>query len=377
VAGSVFDGDRIERVNVETGEVEVLYRASHGAKCGVATYHPTRDQVVFILGPANPTPDWDYGPSRRQGVVVDIPSGRVENLDARDLSPPFTPGALRGGSHVHVFSPDGRLLSFTYNDQLVASEQRNVGVSVIGHPVAAARGHVRNHDGSAFSVLVTRTVASPRPGSDEIRRAYEDAWVGRDGRTIAFIGEVVGESGEFVQELFVADLPADFTRAGNGPLQGTPDALPAPPAGVRQRRLTRTAGRKFPGLSGPRHWVRSSPDGTRIAFLMKDDQGIAQLWTIAPAGGEPVQLTRNPRPIASAFSWHPDGRQIAFVMDDSVCVADVRTGRTSRLTQRREGLRPEACVFSPDGRRVAYVRTAGAFNQISTVGWDSSHLIVR
>ena len=34
VAGAVFDGDRIERVNVETGEVQVLYRATNGAKCG-------------------------------------------------------------------------------------------------------------------------------------------------------------------------------------------------------------------------------------------------------------------------------------------------------------------------------------------------------
>jgi hypothetical protein len=28
----------------------------------------------------------------------------------------------------------------------------------------------------------------------------------------------------------------------------------------------------------PRHWVRSNPQATQIAFLMRDDNGIVQLW---------------------------------------------------------------------------------------------------
>ena len=50
-AGEVFDGDRIETVAVETGEIRVLYQSNHGAKCGVATFSATADRVVFILGP--------------------------------------------------------------------------------------------------------------------------------------------------------------------------------------------------------------------------------------------------------------------------------------------------------------------------------------
>lgn len=367
-AGAVFAGDRIERVNVRTGEVQVLYRARDGAKCGVVTFHPSADRVAFILGPERPTADWSYGPSRRQGVVLDVGREEVSRLDARDLLPPFTPGALRGGSHVHVFSPDGRLVSFTYNDQLVASEQRNVGVAVLDRPVDVPAGHPRNHAGAAFSVLVTRTVAEPRPGSDEIRRAFEDAWVGSDGRAIAFIGEVVEGGGESLHELFAVDLPADLTVPGDGRLEGTTDRLPAPPRGVVQRRLTRTAGRRFPGLCGPRHWVRSAPDGSRMAFLMKDDQGVGQLWTISPAGGEPVQLTFNPHPIASAFTWDAEGRRIAHVMDGSVCVTDAVTGRTEPVTGRSvDGPRAEACVFSPDGSRVAYARVVDGLSQIFVV----------
>lgn len=68
--------------------------------------------------------------------------------------------------------------------------------------------------------------------------------------------------------------------------------MPAPPAGVRQRRLTFTAERRFPGLAtSPRHWLRTSPDGSAIACLMKDDEGVVQLWLVSPNSGEPRQLT--------------------------------------------------------------------------------------
>jgi hypothetical protein len=61
-----------------------------------------------------------------------VRGGVAANLDARDLTPPFTSGAMRGGTHVHVFSGDGGRISFTYNDYLVDPEQRNVGVERAG-----------------------------------------------------------------------------------------------------------------------------------------------------------------------------------------------------------------------------------------------------
>jgi Tol biopolymer transport system component len=91
---------------------------------------------------------------------------------------------------------------------------------------------------------------------------------------------------------------------------------------------------------------------------MRDDTGVVQLWTVSPNGGEPVQVTAKPFDIGSAFTWSPNGRQIAHVMDNSVCVTDVISGRTNRLTPRSSdetAPRPQACVFSPDGRRIAYV----------------------
>ncbi len=377
--GTTFDGRTIEIVNVSTGEVRSLYRSDHGANCGVVLFHPREPKVIFILGPENPAPDWQYGPFHRQGVIVTANQpGKKQNLDARDIVPAFTPGALRGGSHVHVWDAAGQWVSFTYEDHVLAQfktatptndiNQRNIGVSMPGKRVHVRHAHPRNHDGDYFTVLVTRTVANPCPGSDEISRACEEGWIGTNGyvrddgsrqrHALAFQGQVVTHKGETIAEVFIADLPEDLTRPGDGPLCGTETRAPSPPAGTSQRRLTFTADRKFPGIQGVRHWLRCSPDGTRIAFLMKDDAGVAQLWTVSPNGGPPKQITRNPWPVASAFTWSPDGRWIAHAMDNSVCVTDMVSGRTRRLTARTDDApRPEACVFSPDGRKIALVRT--------------------
>jgi len=398
--GSTFDGTLIQTVDVDTGHIQTLYESRHGACCGVATFHPSADRVVFIRGPEHPDAGWTYGIDRRQGVVVDAarPGVAVE-LDARDLTPPFTPGALRGGSHVHVFSPDGSRVSFTYDDHILAriaeagvdadAGRRNIGVSVVGMPVTVPGRHPRNHSGSAFSVLVTRTTIHPTPGSDTYGRAYEEGWVGNAGyvgadgqrvrHAVAFLGDLVALDGTGHAEVFIADLPEALTTPGTGPLAGTAERLPYPPAGVSVRRLTRTSTRKFPGVRGVRHWVRSSPDGSRLAFLMADEAGISQLWTVSPTGGEAVQRTFNPQPVASAFTWSPDGRFIAHVMDGDVCVTRMADGRTQRLTNpaasTADAPLPLACVFSPDGKRIAYLRRVRhadgrRYNQVFVVSID-------
>ena len=186
-----------------------------------------------------------------------------------------------------------RLVSFTYEDHVLASlrevgqlnadlNQRNVAVA-LPRRVRVPRTHPRNHDGEFFSVVVTRTVNAPRPGSDEISRAYEEAWLATPQRagssstpasaahSLAFLGDVIAPNGTTHPELFLVELPADLTQPGDAPLEGTPTRRPAPPAGTQQRRLTFTSDRPSPGLQGPRFWPRSAPDGSLIAFLMPDD----------------------------------------------------------------------------------------------------------
>ena len=394
-AGELFDGARIEIVHVRSGETRLLYESRNGAHCGVATFHPHERQVAFILGPEHPAADWTYNAWHRQGVLVDVAQpGAVRNLDARDLTPPFTPGALRGGTHVHIWDANGDWLSFTYEDHVLAqfkepapdhdTNLRNVGVCAPVRSVRPAGNHPRNHRGDYFSVLATRTVANPKPGSDEIKRAFEEAWIGNNGylrpdgtrqpRALAFQGHVVTARGETIPEVFVVDLPGDLTQPDDAPLAGTETRNPAPPRGTTQRRLTFTEGRKFPGIQGPRHWLRSSPDGSRIAFLMRDDAGVVQLWSASPNGGTPVQITHSPWNIASSFNWSPDGSLLACVIDNSVFLIEAATGQATRLTPRSPDAtapRPEACVFSPDGKSIAFVRRVpgpeGLFNQIFVI----------
>jgi Tol biopolymer transport system component len=113
-------------------------------------------------------------------------------------------------------------------------------------------------------------------------------------------------------------------------------------------------------------------------MLMRDDHGVVQLWTISPNGGEPRQLTHNDFDIASAFTWSPDGRFIAHTADNSVFVTNTESGRSMRLTEHRDDATaplPQACVFSPDGSRIAYVRLVGTdgqmWNQIFVVNVSS------
>ncbi|WOZ77497.1 DUF3748 domain-containing protein [Kosakonia sacchari] len=376
-SGASFTGKTIERVNVRNGDIEVLYAATHGAHVGVVTVNPGAQEYVFIHGPENPDASWQYDFHHRRGVM--LANGIARNLDALDITAPYTPGALRGGTHVHVFSPNGEFVSFTYNDHVLherdpALDLRNVGVAVPFGPVTPPCTHPREYSGSHWSVLVSRTTPVPQPGSDEINRAYEEGWVGN--QRLAFIGDTLSHSGEKVPELFIVALPDDeqgWKTPGDAPLAGSEQTLPAPPKGVMQKRLTFTHHRRYPGLVNvPRHWVRSNPQGTAIAFLMRDDNGIVQLWLISPDGGEPRQLTHTTHGIQSAFNWHPSGEALGFVLENRLAMCDAQYGDITFLSaDHANPPSADAVVFSPDGKQIAWMEEVNGFRQlwVTETGW--------
>lgn len=369
-SGASFTGETIERVNVTSGAVETIYRATQGAHVGVVTVHPTQERYVFIHGPERPDAQWQYDFHHRRGVVAF--QDTVENLDAMDITAPYTPGALRGGSHVHVYSPNGQLVSFTYNDHVLherdpALDLRNVGVAAPYGPVTPPGHHPREYGGSHWCVLVSRTTSTPAPGSDEINRAYEEGWVGN--HALAFIGDTLAENGDKVPELFIVDLPQDeasWKQPSGEPLAGTATTMPAPPAGVSQRRLTFTHHHRYPGLVNiPRHWVRANPQATSIAFLMRDDAGVVQLWLISPQGGEPRQLTHHTSGIQSAFNWHPSGEWLGFVLEGRIACCHAGTGDITFLTEAHaHAPSADAIVFSPDGKQIAWMEEVDGYRQL-------------
>lgn len=387
--GASFTSLTIEKIHVDHGQTEIIYQAKDGAHVGVVTVSPQEPvRYAFIHGPEKPDAQWQYDFHHRRGVMVsDVQPNVAINIDAMDITPPYTPGALRGGTHVHVFSPDGSRLSFTYNDHVMheldpALDLRNVAVAVPLQAVIPDKKHPREYGGSYFSVVVSETTACPRPGSDDINRAYEEGWIGQLGYrkdngqwqrwALAFIGNTYATNGEKIPEIYLVDLPEhndEYAIAGSQPLAGTETALPAPPAGVKQKRLTFTHGNRWPGVVNvPRHWLRTSPDGSKICFLMKDEQGIVQLWYISPNGGEPMQITYNKNGIQSAFSWDSRGRFIACVCDNSVVLCDSQTGKIQRLTERTDDApSADAIVISPDDRYVAFMRDIDGYRQLFVV----------
>ena len=371
----------IEKVNVQSGETVVLYEApnqtEYGPGVGAASFSPVENKVVFIHGLMNCNAERPYCQWRRTAVAVDESQPRKPIfMDARDVTAPFTPGALRGGTHRHEWSADGQWIGFTYNDAIMAAIEKRTGESVnlrtIG--VATSLGAVKvdndaegeNNDGLWFSALVVKVVPKPRPNSDEISRAFNDSWIGTKGyrkpngtwqRARAFLGNVHNKQGEKVAEVFVVDIPDRIDIPDNeGPLEGTENSFPVPPKGAKQRRLTRTAKSKYPGCS---MIVRSSPDGNHISYLAKDDNGIAQVFFISPLCRKPVQVTYHVSPVQSGVRWNPNGKEICYVCDNSIYICDVRDGtsfgRTERMTTKTD--EPPVCpVWSYDGNTIGFNR---------------------
>jgi hypothetical protein len=173
----------------------------------VVTVHPTQERYVFIHGPERPDAQWQYDFHHRRGGL----SGAVENLDAMDITAPYTPGRCAAAATSMSIAPtvSSSVLPITTTCCTSATRrwtaQRRRGGAY--GPVTPQGKHPREYGGSHWCVLVSRTTPTPVPGSDEINRAYEEGWVGN--HALAFIGDTLAENGDKVPELFIVDLPQD------------------------------------------------------------------------------------------------------------------------------------------------------------------------
>jgi hypothetical protein len=322
----------IWKVDVRTGVETLLF--GKGPKAVAASYHPTRDEVIFIHGPvAEP-----YFKSNRRGAIVTA-DGSLRFLDTRDVASPVTPaGAHRGGTHRHEYSLNGKRVGFTYDDQLLPTYGRTIGMV---------------QDGK-FAVLVPVVPeAAAKPG--DIVMAASDSWVGREGVMRAFIGRVKEADGGFRNSLFVADVPAsvDMGTASAGDAK----RFPSPPRGVRVRRLTTTE------VSGI---VRGSRDGKFIAYLAAAPDNTKQVFVVPSAGGAARQLTSVPGGVQAGIRWHPAGKFVAVSTGQGIAVTQFSTGKTVFLTKKGG----DALVWSNDGKTLAFNRKVGEHAQIFLVDFS-------
>jgi hypothetical protein len=374
--GGIGANGKIEKVHVKTGEKVVLYELqqnrAYGPGVGAVSYSHTNNEVVFIHGLLNCTPDNPYEQWRRTGVIIkdDLP-GQPIFMDARNISYPFTVGALRGGTHRHEFSGDGKWIGFTYNDAIMKQLEdstglvhnlRTIGISKKHHPVPVPKSEDgENFSGEWFSTLVVKVVPEPVPGSDEILKAAGDSWVGSVGylksdgstqRARAFIGTTINNKGEQVDEVYIVDIPNDITTPGEGALEGTETSMPSPPKGTRQRRLTYTSNNKYPGCEGI---VRSSYGGSMLAYIAKDDHDIKQIFTISPWGGKAIQRTHHDSDVQGGIRWHPKEHSLVYVWQNSLVDLRIEDGKSTVLTKPSQNP-PKNPVWSHDGHQIAYNR---------------------
>ena len=168
-------------VEVLTGKTEYFYRTpEEQSGVGAASFLNNREVIAMHAL----SQDIRYDFTERAGRIIPINGNRGRWLDSRDVLAPFTPGALRGGTHKHEPDHSGAWVGFTYNDHFMkthrGSDLRNVGVCRRGTVVKVPK-YLGNIEGETFSVLLTECVAQPSPNSDQYSRADGDCWIGRDG----------------------------------------------------------------------------------------------------------------------------------------------------------------------------------------------------
>jgi Tol biopolymer transport system component len=117
-----------------------------------------------------------------------------------------------------------------------------------------------------------------------------------------------------------------------------------------------------------------SPDGKSIAISHATyEDGRSLIYTLPPAGGEPVLVT----PIAPSYlhGWSPDGRTLAYCAERNgqydIYTIPVQGGREKQLTN-VPGL-DDGPEYSPDGRHIWFNSTRTGLMQIWRMEADGSN----
>ncbi len=366
-------------VNLKTDKEKTIYtvpnQTQYGPGVGAASFSPKKNRVIFIHGIRNADVERPYDFTRRTGVAIDLENPEQPIfMDARNIEQPFTIGALRGGTHAHSWSADGSMISYTYNDYVMeqlaninaqVKDLRTIGLMFPKKVQVPNAANVENNNGEMFAVLAATVTENPKPGSNEIDKAFDECWIGKDGylkvdgsrqhKALAYQGNVRDEQGNTITEIFVADIPDDLsTTIFEESIAGTEYTRPAVPQNIGQRRITFTE----KGVKGPRHWLRSNADGSLIFFLSEDEKSLVQAFAVSPNGGAIQQITRNEFSITSPINISLDGLYLSYIADQSVFITEIANGNSQRLTKKYSA--PEqlngAVVWSNDSNTLAFNR---------------------
>ena len=152
------------------------------------------------------------------------------------------------------------------------------------------------------------------------------------------------------------------------------------------------------GLTGrPPETLKWSPDGARLSYVQRDDTGErGELWYVDVTTGEKKVLVsegklaqlappdsrlrderekeRVNRYHVAAYQWAPDSKHLLFDSQGQLWYFDLGTGTTVQLTSFPDPSQDPK--FSPDGKRLAFVRQHNLFVQ-SVSGEEKERMLTR
>ena len=267
----------------------------------------------------------------------------LDGTDKRTL----TKGAVL--DYAPLWSPDGARIAFMRADKLSGCSDDPTRWGI----------YSMKADGSDVRRLLSVTWLDDELGSGFVGRP---AW-SPDGQAIAFLVEertgLSGDDGAYFMQTSLDMVNAD----GSGRRRLL--------AGKERRPLDSRV-LELSELNTSPAW---SPDGQRIAFLKRDDDGRRKLYTIGRDGAglrEVVDSSTTPNPWHSGrVSWSPDGSQIMFFFISSYPYYTHRAHTLYVVNADGSNLRVldigmiVSANWSPDGSRIAVVTTNASYSQYS------------
>lgn len=195
---------------------------------------------------------------------------------------------------------------------------------------------------------------APRFAWVESEAGVRNIWFAQAGQAARRLTAFHEDDGQMLYDLALSADGASLAFVRGGDPDSRDDAVPnaaseaAPP---RQQIFVAATGGGEPRPVGDGHSPVFSPDGARLAYTRN---GEIWLW---PRGGEARKLAAAGGEIRR-LQWSPDGRRLLFVSHrgDHSFVALLDPAETRiRFLDPGLGFSVEP-VFSPDGRKVAYIR---------------------
>lgn len=349
---------RIESLDLIEDTVRVIYDTHSQSDCGpgvgAVVCHPLRSSVLFIHGLTHCNPDRPYAMTRRFGACVSFdplkPQVQISALENRSVLSEPTWGTLSGGTHAHSFSPDGRWVSFTYNDARLP-DRRTVGFTLVDRWESTSKQELTgnqpcfedNFEGIGWSALALIP-------EDPIESAREECWITNmhDARAPLKLAMIVRLASslthpKWIEEIYVAEFPENALQWPSmlrGPVHAKDErnderkitSWPhAVPMGVRLHRLTHSQSAEHPGIAGPRHWPVASRCGGWIYTMMKDSRGTVRVVRVGVTDGRWEFISENQESITHPIAIDPEGRQLSYLVADRLTILDLQTGKETAI----------------------------------------------